>query len=104
MEMTHVLVEWRSIITASGEQCVMITGTSMMQRWCADRWGVAERSAPLTVPTLVREVTQYFWIMLVVLEVNALSLTALIMDLVNTAVVMVKMLVLSAQVRRTLFN
>ena len=73
----------------------------MMRRWCADRWDVAERSAPLTVPTLVREVTQYFWMMLVVLEVNALSLVALIVDLADTTVIMVKMLVLSAQDRKS---
>ena len=100
MEMTPVLVEWRSIITASGEQCVMITGTSMMRQWCADRWDVAERSAPLTVPTLVREVAKYFWIMLVVLEVKALFLIALMVDVTNTTVTMVKMLVLPAQVRK----
>ena len=61
-------------------------------------------SAPLTEPTLVGEGTQYFWIMLVVLEMKALSLTALIMDLANTAAVMLEMLVLSAQVRKNSFS
>ncbi|KAK1805465.1 hypothetical protein P4O66_019203 [Electrophorus voltai] len=49
--------------------------------WCADSWDVAELSGPLPVPALVREVAQYFWLMLVVLEVKAPSNSALILDL-----------------------
>ena len=47
------------------------------------------------MPTLVREVAKYFWMMSIVLEMKAPSQIALIGDLANTAVIMVKMLVLS---------
>ncbi|KAF4070154.1 hypothetical protein AMELA_G00296430 [Ameiurus melas] len=54
-------------------------------------------SALIKVPTLVREVIQYGWMMFSVLEVKTPSHSALIEDLVYTTVAMVKMLVLLAQ-------
>ena len=30
---------WRSASMECGEQCVMITGITMMQQLCADNWG-----------------------------------------------------------------
>ena len=35
--------EWRSVPMECGEQCVMITGITMMQQLCADSWGFLDQ-------------------------------------------------------------
>ena len=39
MVLWQVLAEWRSASMECGEQCVTITGISMMPESCADKWG-----------------------------------------------------------------
>ena len=36
--LTEAVVEWRSVWMATGVQCVMMAGTSMMLLQCADNW------------------------------------------------------------------
>ncbi|XP_058272771.1 deleted in malignant brain tumors 1 protein-like [Hemibagrus wyckioides] len=70
-------------------------------QWCDNDWMTLTYDSLVTplikVPTLVREVAQYGWMMFSVLEVKAPSHSALIEDLENTTATMVKMLVLLAQ-------
>ena len=39
MDLWRVLAEWRSASMECGEQCVIITGITMMPELCADNWG-----------------------------------------------------------------
>ena len=39
MVLWQVLAEWRSVSMECGEQCVTITGITMMPESCADNWG-----------------------------------------------------------------
>ena len=39
MDLWRVLAEWRSVSMECGEQCVVVTGITMMPESCADSWG-----------------------------------------------------------------
>ena len=51
MDQLRVQAGWRSVSMECGEQCVVITGITMMPQLCADNWG--------TVSAQV-EVSQFF--------------------------------------------
>lgn len=48
-------------MVASGEQCVMTTGTFKMPRWCADSWAVDTQSQPQEMPTLALALAPSPW-------------------------------------------
>ena len=91
MGTTAALEELRSTIMVNGEPFVMITGISVMLKWCAGSWGVEKRSVPLQKPTLVREVGRSGWIMLDALVLRALSHSAHTEDLEFMIVFTMKM-------------
>ena len=41
MDLWRVLVQWRSASMECGEQCIIVTGITMMPELCADNWATA---------------------------------------------------------------
>lgn len=50
-------------MTTSGEQCVMMSGTSEMLRWCAEPWTAGQLRQPNLAPTLVMARETSGWMM-----------------------------------------
>lgn len=50
-------------MAASGEQCVTMSGTSEMLRWCAEPWTVARLRQPNPVHSLVKAKETSGWMM-----------------------------------------
>ena len=88
MGTTAALEELRSTIMVNGEPFVMITGISVMLKWCAGSWGVEKQSVS---PPLVREMGRSGWMMLDALVLRALSHSAHTEDLEMKLVLPVKM-------------
>lgn len=93
------LGEWRSITMASGEQFAMIPGILKMLRWCVDSWTVGVQTKSEVVANMVQAVELSGWMTLHALVVNVISQSARTEDLEYITVIIVRMLVLSAQVR-----
>ena len=83
---------------ASGGQCVMMTGTSEMLRWCAEQWTVEQLRQPNRQPTLVQARETSGWMMSTVLAMRHPFCTADVLPLEKITVVTAKMLELFVQV------
>ena len=83
---------------ASGEQCVMMSGTSEMQRWCAESLAVEKLRWPKRVPSLVQARETSGWMMSAASGTRRPSCTADIQPPGKITVVMKKMLAWCAQV------
>jgi len=55
----------------SGGQCVMTTGTALMQQWCANSW---DMQWPSVMLTLVLALAQFSWTLLVAKAVKTILL------------------------------
>lgn len=91
MALTDALAEWRFCMMASGERCVMMSGTSEMLRWCVELWTVEQHRHPNPVPSLVRAKDPFGWMMLTVLVMRLPFCTADALLLEKIIVAMVKM-------------
>lgn len=85
-------------MTTSGEQCVMMIGTSEMHRWCAESWTAGQLRQPNQVPTLVKAKETSGWMMSTVRETRRPFCTANIPPLEKITVAMAKMPAWCAQV------
>lgn len=85
-------------MTTSGEQCVMMTGTSEMHRWCAEPWTAGQLRQPNLVPTLVKAMETSGWMMSTVVVTRRPFCTANIHPLETITVAIVKMPVWCVQV------
>lgn len=85
-------------MTASGDQCVMMSGTSEMLRWCAEPWTVGQLRQPNLVPTLVKAQEASGWMMSAVSVTRRPLCTADIPPSEKIIVAMVKMPAWCAQV------
>ena len=83
---------------ASGEQCVMMSGTSEMQRWCAESLTAEQLRWPKRVPSLVQARETSGWMMSAASGTRRPSCTADIQPSGKITVAMAKMLVWCAQV------
>lgn len=72
MQTTVALAEWRSSITGSGGQCVMISGTSEMPTWFVDNWSVGLHIQHCKVQLLDRAGDQSGWTMSIVMVMKHL--------------------------------
>lgn len=98
MALTGAPVEWRFCMTACGERCVTMSGTSGMLRWCAEPWTVARLRQPNLVPSSVKAMETSGWMTLAVSVTRRPFYTASIPALEKTTVAMAKMPVWCAQV------
>ena len=83
---------------ASGEQCVMMIGTSEMQRWCAESLTVEQLRRPKRMASLVQARETSGWMMSAALGTRHPSCTADIRPSGKITVAMAKMLAWCAQV------
>lgn len=78
---------------ASGEQCVMMSGTSEMHRWCAELWTVEQLRQPSLELSLVKAKEAFGWMMSTVLVMRRPFCAVDIPLLEKITVAMQKMLV-----------
>ncbi|KAL8187236.1 UNVERIFIED_CONTAM: hypothetical protein K2H54_040711 [Gekko kuhli] len=97
METTDAKVVLKSIMKADGEQSVMITGVLPMHRLCAKSFDVDQHNQHLEQPISVEVQATLPWMMLSAMEVNPPCLSALTRLGAHMIVVIMKMLVSSAQ-------
>lgn len=86
-------------MTATGEQFVMMRGTSERLRWCAEPWTVEQLGQSKSVPTLAKAKETSGWTILIALVMRRPFGTANDLHLEKTTVAIVKMLGWCVQVK-----